>query len=303
MKQEVSFLGRSLRYGAEGIEWEGDRKLVQPFLERDGIDEATEVGAVDTPGIKHDPVDDSPLMSAAAATAHRGLCALLNSISQDRGDIGFAAKHLSQSMARPRECDQQGIKRAARYLRLYPRAFLLYAWQSQPSGVVVYTDADWGGCVKMRRSTSGGVVLYGSHCLGFWSRTQQTIALSSCESEVNSLIKGGGEGIGVKHLVQQCGVECTLELRTDAAAACGLCARQGAGKVKHLTVRQLWAQEKVAAGVFRITKVPRLDNHSDLLTHHWTASEGSRYMPMISLQRLEASTGIKSRRRLEISGQ
>ena len=35
----------------------------------------------------------------------------------------------------------------------------------------------------MRRSTSGGVILHGSHSLLHWSRTQQLVALSSAEAE------------------------------------------------------------------------------------------------------------------------
>ena len=241
-------------------------------------------------------------MTSAEATQHRGLVALLNYIAQDRADLSFSAKELSQSMARPRECDRQGVKRAVRYLRRFPRCCLPYNWQSQPAKIEVYTDADWGGCAQTRRSTSGGLVLLGSHLLCFWSRTQQTVALSSCESEVNALIKGGVEGLGVKHMLQQCGLHPALELRTDASAACGLCARQGAGKVKHITFRQLWAQEKEAEGKFKITKVPRTHNCADMLTHHWAAAEGLKFLQLISTKRLEASVGIKPRRRHEISG-
>ena len=36
-KKELSFLGRSLRHTAAGIEWEGDGKLIKAFLERAGV--------------------------------------------------------------------------------------------------------------------------------------------------------------------------------------------------------------------------------------------------------------------------
>ena len=301
-KKELSFLGRSLRHTAAGIEWEGDSKLIKAFLERAGVNEAAEIGAVDSPGVKRDDSEDLPPMAPADATLHRGLVALLNYIAQDRVDLGFCATELSRSMAKPKVSDTIGVKRVARYLRRFPRAWLLYRWQPRPAGLEVFTDADWGGCVKTRRSTSGGLVLYGSHLLSFWSRTQQNVALSSCESEVNALVKGGTDGLGVRHLLEQCGEEPGLVLRTDASAAVGLCARQGAGKVKHLTVRQLWAQSKAADGEFTIAKVPRLSNGADMLTHHWTAPEYNRFMPMISLERPETGTGIRPRRRHEISG-
>ena len=60
----------------------------------------------------------------------------------------------------------------------------------------------------------------------------------------------------------------------DASANVGIAHRIGAGKVKHLGVRQLWMQERIGLGDMLMEKIPRGDNASDLLTHHWTAPEG-----------------------------
>ena len=299
-QSEITFLGRRLVWTSDGIEWLGDCKLVQGFLERAGFDEARPGASVETPGVKHDKDPEALLMDDAASTRHRGLVALLNYIAQDRADLSFAAKELSQSMARPRLGDDQGVKRVARYLRCFPACALVYRWQAQPASLTVYTDADWGGCVQTRRSTSGGLILHGDHLLTFWARTQQCLALSSCESEVNALVKGGVEGLGIKHMAEQCGNSMQLELRTDAAAAQGLCARQGAGRVKHLTVRQLWAQEREAMGDLKIVKVPRAVNCADMFTHHWSTSEGHWFLQHISIRRLDASSGIQARRRVGV---
>ena len=76
---------------------------------------ATRVGRVDTPGAKHDPVPDAPLLEGPAATQHRGFVALLNYIAHDRPDLSFCAKELSQTTARLRIGDEVVIKRAVRY--------------------------------------------------------------------------------------------------------------------------------------------------------------------------------------------
>ena len=318
---ELTFLGRKLIYSKNGLEWQGDRRIVDSFLRRAGIEEGQSVGSVDTPGVKHaekggglqvaeghveapgegaqpQDTEQRPLLDGAAATQHRGLVALLNYIAQDRPDLSFCAKELSQTMARPRVGDERGIKRAVRYLRRFPVASICHEWQEDPSKVVVFTDADWGGCEKTRRSTSGGLIMHGTHLLSFWSRTQQCVALSSCESEVNALVKGGVEGLGVKHMVAQCGYELDLDLKTDASAAQGLCARQGAGRVKHLTVRQLWAQEREACGDLKIKKVPRSANCADMLTHHRTHAEGQKFLSLISIRRFEDTAAFNARRRV-----
>ena len=58
-----------------------------------------------------------------------------------------------------------------------------------------------------------------------------------------------------------------LVLRTDASACKGMLLRHGTGKVKHLAVKQLWAQECVRAYDVTILKIPREQNPSDVLTH------------------------------------
>ena len=103
------------------------------------------------------------------------------------------------------------------------------------------------------------------------------------------MVKGASEGLGAKYLAQQCGHSPELTMLTDASAAQGLSSRSGAGKVKHLTVRQLWVQEKVAMGELCIKKIPREYNAADMLTHHYTKSEGDKILRMVSFRRIEAN--------------
>ena len=85
-------------------------------------------------------------------------------------------------MARPTEGDEVRLKRLARYLRGRPKGQYLFAWQEYVDVLHGYVDSDWAGCTRTRKSTSGGTVLRGSHCLAHWSRTQTNIALSSGEA-------------------------------------------------------------------------------------------------------------------------
>ena len=70
---------------------------------------------------------------------------------------------------------------------------------------------------------------------------QDNIALSSGEAELKATCKGLTEGLGLRELVVfLMQTECVLEHWTDASACVGMLRRAGAGRVKHLTVRQLW---------------------------------------------------------------
>ena len=165
------------------------------------------------------------------------------------------------------------IKRIVRYLQGKPQVAIRYGFQDPGQDVIVLTDSDWAGCVETRRSTSGGVVKHGWHIITWWCKLQSRVALSSCDAELNSTLKGAIEGLNVQRLANAFNDWPNLELRTDASAARGVILRQGVGKVRHLHVKQLWIQDAVAAGELIVVKIPRAQKCSDALTHAWTAAD------------------------------
>ena len=112
-------------------------------------------------------------------------------------------------------------------------------------------------------------MLLGGHVLSHWARTQATVALSSGEAELNAALKGASECLALKSLLEEWGVEATIEMEGDSSAAKGTLTREGTGRQKHLSVRQLWLQEHVRAGDVHLSKIPREANAADSLTHHW----------------------------------
>ena len=124
-------------------------------------------------------------------------------------------------------------KRLCRYLVGLPRLVHIYRWQEVDT-VDVYTDTDWNGCPRTRKSTSGGCVLLGGHTIKTWSSTQSSVSLSSGEAEFNGVVRGAGVGLGYRSLLRDLGHEVPLRLWTDSSAALGICSRQGLGKLRHL---------------------------------------------------------------------
>ena len=280
---EIKFLGRRIRWTATGIEWEGDQKHVERYIEKIGLQQGK---AVETPGVKHDDKEvEDVAMTDKETTEYRGLVALLNFMAQDRPDLAFASKEASKSMSSPMKNDMMALKRVGRYLQKYPRGIMTYAWQQRVESLTVYTDSDWGGDIKTRKSTSGGCILRGLHLIGHWCRTQQSIALSSCEAELNGICKAAMEGLGARNLTVELGIEEKVEIRADASAAVGVVQRKGAGKIKHLEVKQLWVQEHEKKRNLKMTKIPREVNWADLFTHHWSSLEGEKYLAGMGLIR------------------
>ena len=103
----------------------------------------------------------------------RGMVDRLNYLGQDRSDIQYAVKELSANMANPVEDYMGKVKKVIRYLKGGPRHRTMYYYQSTPGNIQVWTDTDFGGCRKSRKSTSGGVIMHGEHVIKTWSNTHK----------------------------------------------------------------------------------------------------------------------------------
>ena len=106
-----------------------------------------------------------------------------------------------------------------------------------------------------------------------WSSTQGSTALSSGEAEYYALVKGAAEGLGIQSLCRDLGYEFSLVMHVDSSAAKSICSRLGLGKVRHMEVKYLWAQEAHQRKRFSVRKVDGLKNPADVLTKPQSAAE------------------------------
>ena len=148
-------------------------------------------------------------------------------------------------MSKPTEEGEVCIKRVLRYLRGRPVCQWRFPWQDMPTHLVGFSNSDWAGCVRTRRSTSGGGIALGQHLLTHWSRTQTCVALSSGEAELNAMLKTAAEGLSLQNLITEVGMQAGLHLLGDSSASHGTLNRLGSGRIKHLQTKQLWLQEKI----------------------------------------------------------
>jgi hypothetical protein len=199
---------------------------------------------------------------------YRALAARCNYLSQDRPDIAFSSKELCREFSIPNKASFQKLKRLARYLCGLPRLCYTYRWQAMPEVLDVYVDTDFAGCQSTRRSTSGGVALIGKCLIKHWSKTQTTISLSSGEAELHGIAYGAAQALGLQSLLRDLGWSLKIRLHSDATAAIGICRRKGLGKIRHLSVTDLWIQDKVRSKTIDLVKVLGTDNPADVLTKY-----------------------------------
>ena len=117
---------------------------------------------------------DEPL-EGLEITEFRAVAARLNFMAQDGPDIQFATKEVCREMANPTKGSWAKAKRLSRYLLEREAVIYAYEWMFEEPVLDLFTDSDWAGCRRTRKSTTGGVVMRGPHCLKTWSVTQGPI--------------------------------------------------------------------------------------------------------------------------------
>ena len=130
----------------------------------------------------------------------------------------------------------------------------------------VPADTDFAGCAATRRSTSGGAIMLGGHCVKHWASTQTVVSLSSGEAELHGISKSGTNSLGVQAVANDMGIQLDVVIHTDASAAMGIVRRRGLGRIRHLDVTHLWLQERVRAGGFDVRKIEGALNIAGMLT-------------------------------------
>ena len=163
-----------------------------------------------------------------------------------------------------------------------------YPWQ-KASTLECYSDTDWAGCPKTRKSTSGGCLMLGGHLIKSWSSTQPSISLSSGEAEYYGVVKAAGIALGHQSLMADMGMTARVRVWTDSSAAVGICGRSGLGKLRHVQTHALWVQERVRSGAIELRKVNGLVNPADLFTKHLTSRD--RVTQLIELFNCEYRDG------------
>ena len=266
----------------EGISYEADQRHAEIIVKHLGIE--GESRSMCTPGVKGAKGSDKEekeldvFLDGHDGTMYRAIVARGIYLAQYRSDIAFAVKELSRRMSCPDARDWQSLKRLGRYLLKRERAVSHFGYQSCPEHWSIWVDSDWAGCHRTRKSTSGGVIMFGNHAVKSWSATQQVIALSSGEAEYYSMVRGGSMGSGIRAMARDLGVSIGVNVKTDASAAKGIASRKGLGKVRHIDVSPLWLQDKVSKGEIVIEKVSTHVNLADATTKHVDSGKLNSHM-------------------------
>ena len=163
-EREVNILSRIIRWTDTGLEYEADQRHADLLVKEMELEDAKEVT---TPIVSHitEKEKEDVELNPQEATQFRSIVARVNYMSAERPDLQFACKGASKNMSRPTQRGWEILKRVVRYIKGRPRLIQRFPWESMSQRLDAFADSDWAGDHRTLKSTSGGVIQWGSHVL------------------------------------------------------------------------------------------------------------------------------------------
>lgn len=123
-------------------------------------------------------------------------------VRRTRPDLAAVCGYLARRQSNFNEIDCEHLTRIFVYLYL-TRDQALTVQPCENFNICSYVDADWAGNVEDRRSVSGSVVFVGNSPVLWSSKRQETVAMSTMESEYYALSESMKDTLMIKHLLEE----------------------------------------------------------------------------------------------------
>ena len=220
---------------------------------------------------------DVPANPSQASKYHTAI-GILQYVSADLPHAQYGIRHLSQFAANP----SRGNVKELTHLIGFVQATTHWAvgLEPRPAGrglikhdhdttvLEAYSDSDWSGCKKSRRSTSSSVLFWSGMLLHSSSRTQKSVTLSSSEAEYNSAVAATCDALYLLACLNHVSnnAPSKVYLGIDNSSARAIMSRSGVARMRHLQGKLLWCQQKVSEGSLVVFPVSTTVNPSDLGT-------------------------------------
>jgi len=184
-----------------------------------------------------------------------------------RPDLAYAISVVSENLENPKTSDWCAVKRIFKYLKGTVDFGLLYKADCHPCELEVYSDADYAGDVKTRRSRTGMVSKFSGGAISWMSQKQKSVVLSTTEAEYVAASESAKELIWLKRLLGDITTFETPSLLVDNASAVKLAKNPEYHKrSKHVDVRYHFVREKFIEGELHIKHVPGTLQVADIMT-------------------------------------
>nr|GEX04019.1 putative ribonuclease H-like domain-containing protein [Tanacetum cinerariifolium] len=178
MGELTFFLGLQVQQRPDGIFINQD-KYVQDIMNKCNL---RSVRMATTPYEATMPKSKNEYDSPVNVHLYRSMISSLMYLTTSRPDIMFVASACSRNQVTPTTLNLEAVKKIFKYLKGQSKLGLWYPKES-PLVLEAYSDSDYAGANKDRKSTTGGCQFLGRRLISWQYKKQTIVATSSTEAE------------------------------------------------------------------------------------------------------------------------
>ena len=254
-----------LHYCLGNCVWLHQKQYIKLMLKKFGLADANNVS---TPAdcnvklVKYDQVSGSTdhveYQSMVGSLLYAGL--------RTRPDIAQAVGAVSKFCSNPTEAHKTAVKRIFRYLKKTMNLALKYCKDGKP--VTGFSDADWGGDLDDRRSTTGNLFLLAGGAVSWLSKKQAVVALSTTEAEYVALSLAAQEATWLQKLLTDLQMPTEpIVIKEDNHGALALSRNPIVhSRTKHIDIRFHFIRKALEDGIVDVAYCPTSEMVADILT-------------------------------------
>ncbi len=182
-----------------------------------------------------------------------------------RPDIAYAVGVLARFMSKPSTAHWLAAKAVVRYLAGTTDYGIVFGKEESLHG---FCDADYGGDIDTRRSTTGYVFMLNGGVISWSSRLQATVAVSTAEAEYMAAAQAVKEALWLRKLMVDLDLgKATVHLFGDNQSALKLLKNPIASvRSKHIDIAYHFARERVARKEVSFDYCKTEDMTADIMT-------------------------------------
>ena len=196
--------------------------------------------------------------------------------TRPRPDIAFAVSKVARYTSKPTVEHWKAVKHIFRYLVGTINHGILFS----RSECIGYSDADWGGDLDDRKSTSGFIYQIGEGPVSWSSCKQNSVALSTSEAEYVALASAAQEAIWLRQLMSELTKTPikTITINEDNQSAICLSKNpQFHGRSKHISIKHHFLRDQVKEGSIEVKYCRTEEMIADMFTK---GLSGERFMKL-----------------------
>jgi len=134
--------------------------------------------------------------------------------------------------------------------------------------IVAYTDSDFAGDIKDRKSTSGHIILLGNNPISWMSKKQSIVASSTAEAEYISASQCIKKLLWIKNILfELIGFNKPITIFIDNNA-CKISMENGDlnPKLKHISIKYHFTVDNIKKKIVELKHIESSENLADILT-------------------------------------